>query len=58
MNTGPVAIGSNKRPPAGGGTPTEGLTTRRDILLMANSNPTDGGKVVQIGSIERFQRDS
>lgn len=36
-----MATGSKKRPPAGASTPAEGLTTRRDILLMAAQNPTD-----------------
>ena len=61
-NAGPVAIGSvDTRPiaagtvagyrlqeaaPGGASTPTEGLTTRRTNLLMANSNPTDDGPAV------------
>lgn len=31
-----------KAAPGGASTPTEGLTTRSDYLLMANENPTDG----------------
>jgi hypothetical protein len=37
-----------KAAPGGAQTPTEGLTTRSDILLMANENPTGGGAAVAL----------
>lgn len=64
LNAGPVATGKGgTRPiaagtvagyrlqeaaPGGGSTPTEGLTTGRDILLMATQNPTGDGSTITL----------
>lgn len=53
-DTRPAATGkaidaaTSEAAPGGEQTPTGGLTTRRDILLMANQNPTGGGAVIAL----------
>ena len=46
-----------KAAPGGGATPTEGLTTRRPWLPMANENPMAGGTARPMTTFDEDERD-
>lgn len=48
---------SKRQPPAGGGTPTGGLTTRSRHLLMADENPTGKGAAEHLTPATQDLRD-